>query len=39
VLAALKDRHYRPAGTREALPGAIAGLTPRVLRLNSVKPS
>lgn len=25
---------YRPAGTREALPGTIAGLTPCVLRLN-----
>src|ERR1700730_5010800 len=29
-----RDRHlHRPAGTREALPGTIAGLAPRVLRL------
>jgi hypothetical protein len=27
----------RPAGTREALPGTIAGLAPRVLRLDLEK--
>jgi hypothetical protein len=30
----LKTAIHRPAGTREALPGTIAGLAPRLLRLN-----
>ncbi len=37
MLAVQRPPFYRPAGTREALPGTIAGLAPRVLRLNLEK--
>jgi hypothetical protein len=37
MLAIQRPPLHRPAGTREALPGAIAGLAPRVLRLNLEK--